>query len=148
LNFDLSVWSNRLKKILIMGLPGAGKTTLAEKLLKSLPDAVWFNADEQRKIFNDWDFSSEGRIRQAHRMSELAELSGKTYVIADFIAALEEQRDIFKADVVIWMNTIQSCKFEDTNKAFQPPVTYDIRFDSFDSVNVEIVQALISKLER
>ena len=126
-----------------MGLSGAGKTTLAERLVKNLPDAVWFNADEQRKLHNDWDFSRAGRIRQASRMRQLAEHSSKTYVIADFIAALEEQREIFHPDVLIWMNTIPSCEFEDTNKAFQPPAIYDVRFDSFGEVNLDRVLALI-----
>jgi adenylylsulfate kinase len=54
-------------KILLFGLPGSGKSTLAEQLAKLL-NGVWLNADEIRKEYNDWDFSMEGRIRQANRM--------------------------------------------------------------------------------
>ena len=53
-------------KILIMGLPGSGKTYLAERL-QPLIDAAWYNADVVRKMANDWDFSSKGRIRQSMR---------------------------------------------------------------------------------
>ena len=63
-------------KVLIMGLPGSGKTTLAEKLLAELHKngpAEWINADDVRKEFNDWDFSAEGRMRQARRMRVLAD---------------------------------------------------------------------------
>jgi adenylylsulfate kinase len=59
-------------KILIMGLPGAGKTWLAERLQKHLNDCAWYNADEVRKMANDWEFSEEARIRQARRMRNLA----------------------------------------------------------------------------
>ena len=61
-----------MKKILIMGLPGSGKTTLASKLIPLL-NAKWVNNDEIRKDANDWDFSEEGRIRQAKRMADQSE---------------------------------------------------------------------------
>ena len=60
-----------MKIILIMGLPGAGKTTLAEELAPKL-NAKRLNADEVRKEANDWDFSEEGRKRQAKRMADFA----------------------------------------------------------------------------
>ena len=53
-------------KILIMGLPGSGKTYLAERL-QPLLEAAWYNADKVREMANDWDFSPEGRIRQSMR---------------------------------------------------------------------------------
>ena len=134
-----------MKKILIMGLSGSGKSTLAAQLVSVLPDAVWFNADEQRELHSDWDFSPEGRLRQARRMADLASKATHTYVIADFIAALEAQRDIFNPNLVIWMDTIQSCQFADTNKAFQPPSHYDLRFDSFDGIELETVLSLLTK---
>ena len=43
-----------------MGLPGAGKTTLADALAKKIK-AKRLNADEVRTEANDWDFSEEGR---------------------------------------------------------------------------------------
>ena len=87
------------KRILIMGLPGSGKTTLALELMRRLaPDAVHLNADAIRKINNDWDFSAEGRIRQAKRMRTLADGIVRNYAIADFVAPLEEMRRIYNAD--------------------------------------------------
>jgi nicotinamide riboside kinase len=131
-----------MKKILIMGLPGAGKTTLATALKHYLEDfkhdgygvtVEWFNADEIRKKFNDWDFSETGRIRQSIRMSELAEQSAADWVICDFVAPLVEMRNNFKADWTIWMDTIDHGRFEDTNRAFIPPQLYDFRVTKQDA---------------
>lgn len=113
-----------------MGLPGAGKTYFAERLkvyLESQEKVKWFNADEIRKQFNDWDFSREGRIRQSLRMAELAEKSEADYVICDFVAPLPEMRHNFKADWTIWIDTIDSSRYEDTNRAFTPPDFYNFR---------------------
>ena len=133
------------QRILIMGLPGAGKTYLAQALKQHLeshsvlfhPSAEtvhssqarveWFNADDVRKRFNDWDFSQEGRIRQSHRMRELADKSQCDFVIVDFVAPLTEMRHNFKADWIIWMDTIEAGRYEDTNRMFVPPEFYDFR---------------------
>ena len=119
------------QRILIMGLPGAGKTTLAEQLQQALWEAgrtcSWFNADRVRSHYNDWDFSPEGRIRQAHRMRKMANDSTNDYVIADFVAPLVEMREIFEGDWVIWMDTIDDGRFDDTNKVFEIPEIYDFR---------------------
>lgn len=105
-----------------MGLPGSGKTTLAVDLVNMLmPYAEWFNAGEVRSMHNDWDFSSEGRIRQSVRMRELAEQSNAKVVVCDFVAPLKEMREIFNPDVLIWMDTILEGRFEDTNSIFSKP---------------------------
>lgn len=119
------------QRILIMGLPGSGKTTLAEKLLQLLEDSgktvTWFNADEVRKQFDDWDFSEQGRIRQSKRMYDLAETCGTNYALCDFVAPLIEMRHNFKADWTIWMDTIREGRYADTNKMFIEPEIYDFR---------------------
>lgn len=121
-----------MQKILIMGLPGSGKTYLAQFVLEHLQNAGcrvgWLNADDVRQKFNDWDFSHEGRIRQSKRMRQMAEeMVDMDYVICDFVAPLVEMRNNFKADWTIWMDTIEKGRFEDTNKAFIPPEVYDFR---------------------
>ena len=119
------------RKVLIMGLPGSGKTTLAAELIKRLElrgkSVSWFNADQIREKFNDWDFSHEGRLRQAHRMRELADAAETDYVLVDFVAPLPKMREIFNADVTIWLANIQTGRFEDTNRIFTPPEKYDIQ---------------------
>ena len=115
-----------MKIILIMGLPGAGKTTLANELAK-LIKAKRLNADEIRKAANDWDFSEEGRTRQSKRMSDAA-LKMKTEgnnVIADFICPTPEARKLFPADYIVWVDTIKKGRFEDTNQMFVKPEKYD-----------------------
>lgn len=139
-------------RILIMGLPGSGKTYFAERLKKYIedfgtlknvsakrlaqleiaplelnPTVKWFNADDVRRKYNDWDFSKEGRVRQSLRMLEFSLNSNTDYVICDFVAPLVEMRNNFKADWTIWMDTIDAGRFEDTNKAFVPPDVYDFR---------------------
>ena len=110
-------------KILVMGLPGAGKTWLSERLQKHL-ECAWYNADAVRKMANDWDFSPEGRVRQANRMRNIADYEkshGRT-VICDFVCPTRQTRIDFKADITIWVDTIESGRFEDTNKMFEAPI--------------------------
>ena len=115
-------------KILIMGLPGSGKTTLA-KILAPMFNAVWLNADKVRKESDDWDFSDEGRKRQSLRMWTYAEeaIEKNRNVVADFICPTEQTRADFDADYTIWMDTIKESIFEDTNKMFEAPTKYDFR---------------------
>ena len=132
------------KRILVMGLPGSGKTYLAQHILEYLQDAYivnenelapfnkvkvgWLNADDVRKKYNDWDFSHEGRIRQSMRMRELADsMTDMDYVICDFIAPLVEMRNNFAADCTIWIDTIKAGRYEDTNAAFVPPRAVEFR---------------------
>ena len=111
-----------------MGLPGSGKTTLAQKLVPMF-NAVLLNADEVRKEANDWDFSKDGRTRQSLRMRSLAEtaVGDNRTVVADFICPTEKTREHFGADYVIWMDTIKEGRFEDTNKMFEAPSKYDFK---------------------
>ena len=119
-----------------MGLPGAGKTTLAATLAPMI-NAKRLNADEVRKAANDWDFSPEGRTRQAKRMAEFALKLKKegNYVVADFICPTPEARKLFPADFIIWVDTIKKGRFDDTNKMFVKPEKYDFHVTSQDAKN-------------
>ena len=149
-------------KILVCGLPGSGKTWLAERLIRHIKNCAWYNADFVRKFSNDWDFSIEGRIRQANRMKTFAdfEKGNGRWGICDFVAPTEKAREAFASDYVIWMDTIkegrivssklselkninnlpfdanllsQSKEFEDTNKVFETPSIIDTRITHFMS---------------
>ena len=115
-------------KILIMGLPGSGKTTLASKLVP-LIKAKWLNNDKVRKEANDWDFSEEARKRQAKRMADFAERYKQDghHVVADFICPTPEARKLFNPDYIVWVNTINKGKYDDTNKMFVKPKKFDFQ---------------------
>ena len=147
-------------KILVCGLPGSGKTWLAERLVRNIDNCAWYNADFVRKYANDWDFEVEGRIRQANRMKTFAdfEKSQGRWVVCDFVAPSEKARQAFGADYLIWLDTFkegrvvsskleelknikdlpfdaktlaQSKKFNDTNKMFEKPLKVDLHITKF-----------------
>ena len=117
-----------------MGLPGAGKTTLANELAK-LIETKRLNADEIRRAANDWDFSEEGRKRQSKRMSDAAlKLKNEgNNVIADFICPTPEARKIFPSDYIVWVDTIKEGRFEDTNQMFVKPENFDFHVTTQDA---------------
>jgi len=133
-------------KILIMGLPGSGKTYLAQRL-QPLLNSAWFNADKVREMANDWDFSPEGRERQSLRMKSLAdyESENKRIVICDFICPTSETRKMFDPDIVIWLDTIKEGRFEDTNKLFEKPENIDFRVTEWNDKNHINIAADIKK---
>ena len=133
-------------KILIMGLPGSGKTYLAERMQPILK-AAWYNADKVREMANDWDFSPEGRIRQSLRMKNLADyekIHGRI-VICDFVCPTGETKKNFDPDITIWMNTIESGRYEDTNKMFEKPANVDFKVTEMNNTNHETISKEILK---
>jgi adenylylsulfate kinase len=127
-------------RILVMGLPGSGKSTFAKKLVEDIKAVgrrvEWFNADKIRETFNDWDFSDDGRLRQAERMAEFAlnaEEMGNI-VVADFVCPTHKLRSVFKPDIIVWMDTITSGRYEDTNKIFEAPRHYDYHITELDAM--------------
>ena len=108
--------------ILVMGLPGAGKTYLAKRLKAKL-SCAYYKADDVRRLSNDFDFSLKGRLLQAERMRKLAvvELEKSSIVICDFICPTRRTREIFKPDMLIWLDTVKKSQYNDTNEMFEPP---------------------------
>ena len=148
-------------KILICGLPGSGKTTLAEPLAELL-GAVWINADQVRTKYDDWDFTPEGRIRQAQRMRYLSDgvvMAGKV-AVTDFVAPTEKARKAFDADYVIWMDTVNKSKsvngpaaegstFEQTDKMFEKPTDCDYHVaDWFEDTHAQLLPIIKNYMER
>tara|TARA_B100000886_G_scaffold169474_1_gene116040 strand:- start:2527 stop:2937 length:411 start_codon:yes stop_codon:yes gene_type:complete len=123
-------------KVLVMGLPGSGKTYFTKRLAP-LINAAWFNADKVRKMANDWDFSDEGRDRQSKRMRTFAdfEKSQGRFVVCDFVCPTNATRDNFDADIIIWMDTIKKGRFEDTNNIFQKPEKVDFHIKKWNEHN-------------
>jgi len=134
-------------KILVMGLSGSGKTTLAKSLVDVLLEykaVVRLNADIVRETANDWDFSEEGRTRQAHRLKNIADRSTSDIVVCDFIAPLPESREIFNADYTIWMNTVKHSKYRDTDDVFNSPTNTNIIITRFDYNAKSIANSILS----
>jgi adenylylsulfate kinase len=137
-------------KILIMGLPGSGKTTLA-KPFAELIGGVWINADQIRERYDDWDFSIDGRIRQAQRMKHLAdgiEMAGKI-AVADFVCPTEKARQEFGADYTVWMDTIKEGRYADTNAVFETPTHVDYHVEQwFKDTHAELMKVITNYIAR
>ena len=137
-------------KILIFGLPGSGKTTLATPFAE-LIGGVHLNADVIRERYKDWDFSPEGRIRQAQRMRHLADgvVMGGKIAVADFVCPTDRARQEFDPDFTVWMDTINEGRFEDTNKMFETPVkcSYHVKqwFNDTHAQLLEVVKRYMEK---
>lgn len=135
-------------KILIMGLPGSGKSWLADWMAKEL-EYAWYNADYVRKMANDWDFSDEGRLRQAKRMRTFADFENDNGrdVICDFVCPTPETRAQFDADIVIWMDTIEKGRFADTNAIFVPPAEGEYDYHITEKMSLKDTKKFIEDFE-
>ena len=162
-------------KILVCGLPGSGKTWLSERLSENISNCAWYNADILRKSSNDWDFSLEGRNRQANRMKTFAdfEVSNGRWVRCDFVAPTKKSRKTFNSDYVIWLDTVKegrvvsakkeelkgardlpfdvdtlskSKEFEDTNNVFDAPRNIDKHITEF--LNDEEIKNIAEDLKK
>ena len=136
-------------KILIFGLPGSGKSTLAEPFAK-LVGGIWLNADAVRKEYDDWDFTPEGRMRQAQRMKFLADgvVKAGKIAIADFVCPTEAARAEFNPDFTVWMDTIKAGRFEDTNKMFEKPASFDYHVaEWFSDTHLQLMQVVTSYMK-
>ena len=129
-----------------MGLPGSGKTYLAKRM-QPLLNAAWYNADIVRDMANDWDFSPQGRIRQSLRMRNLANFEKEhgRIVICDFVCPTKETKENFDPDITIWMNTIKSGRYEDTNKMFEEPTNVSFKITEMNDNNHKIISKQILK---
>jgi len=135
-------------KILVFGLPGSGKSTLAEPLA-AMVDGVWINADKVREEYNDWDFTEEGRMRQAMRMKFLSDgvVKAGKIAVTDFVCPFQKARDSFNPDYTIYMNTIKEGRFEDTNLIFEKPTEVDYEVTAFvENVHDEVGQFILTGL--
>jgi len=76
------------------GQPGAGKTTLANTL-KNCIDAVHIDGDDIRALFDNKDYSKEGRIKNLTLANNIVRfLDSKGFnVIASFVSPYQEIRD-------------------------------------------------------
>ncbi len=131
-------------KILIFGLPGSGKTTLA-KPFADLIGGIHLNADAIREEYDDWDFSPEGRMRQALRMKYLSDgiVKAGKIAVADFVCPTEKARKEFGADFTVWMDTIKEGRFEDTNKMFETPLNYNYHVSEwFTDTHVQLLEVV------
>ena len=137
-------------KILIFGLPGSGKSTLAKPFCE-LIGGVHINADVIRTSYNDWDFSVEGRMRQAQRMKHLSDgvvMAGKI-AVADFVCPTEAARVEFNADYTVWMDTIKEGRFEDTNKIFETPTYVDYHVNKwFEDTHKQLSEVITNYMNR
>ena len=98
-------------------------------------------------VLDEWDFSPEGRIRQSLRMKSLADFEKKhgRIVICDFVCPTRETKQNFDPDITIWMNTIESGRYEDTNKMFEEPLEADYRITEMNDENHKIISEEILK---
>lgn len=137
-----------MKTILVFGLPGTGKTRFAAKIKERLGDkAIHFNADEFRKTYNDWDFSDEGRRRQAERMRNAALNAwqeGKVAIL-DFVCPKKEYRDLIPADIVVWMNRTPVRDFPDTTAIFEEPEWHEYNETIKDGEDSLMVAEMIAE---
>ena len=124
-----------------MGLPGSGKTTIAKTIVDRLltnSTVLWLNADVLRRKYNDWDFTNDGRLRQAQRCYNFAEDSNCDYVVCDFVAPMPASRGIYAPDYTLWMNTVTQSRYADTNKLFLDPTKWDYKITQFDNMEEHI----------
>ena len=114
---------------------GRGPAINEVELIKHIKNCAWYNADIVRKYANDWDFGIAGRTRQAKRMSDeaLKLKSEGNNVIADFICPTPAARSLFPADYIVWVDTIQKGRFDDTNQMFVKPEKYNFHVTSQDA---------------
>jgi len=136
--------TDRSIRVLVMGLPGSGKTELAKRLHEALPNSAYLNSMEIRKQEKDIDFKLDGIERHAYRMVEYAREHREEYVILDMVCPKPHHREIINSDFVIYVATKDKSDIEAANEIFEPPRFYDIKVRKIDD---ETISDILEKLQ-
>jgi adenylylsulfate kinase len=127
--------------VLVIGLPGSGKTALAEQLSKRT-NSVHLNGDDVRsELSSDLGFSHEDRLEQARRIGSMARILARQGfdVVVDFVCPTNETRLSFgHADHILWVDRIDKSKYEDTNSMWENPSSYTLRIKHGLSIEDEV----------
>lgn len=124
-------------RILICGLPGHGKSTLAANLSRRLHIPFYDGEAIRRSLGLGWPGDSAERVQQAHRMRALTTpiLAAGGHVICSFVCPTVAARREFCADYIICVNRPDAppMSYTDTNAIWWPPLNADLMLQAGDA---------------
>lgn len=130
-------------RILVMGLPGSSKKSIAKKLTEIFDNCSLLNSTEQRILAKDVDYSESGQMRHCYRMLSLIRKAKSNVTVIDMACPLPKMREILNPDIIVWVSDKQTCQYEDLNKIYIPPKFYDIECKNDDD---ETIRAIVNKI--
>lgn len=142
-----------MKIIWLTGQPGSGKTTIALQFLKYYQDWFHIDGDDIRELFNNKDYSEQGRRKNIELAQQLAQYlySKEKNVIVSLVSPYRDQREYFKQKIGKDLIEIYLHTTEDRGKNmfkinYEPPIENYIYLDTTNKTPEESFEILNSKI--
>ena len=140
----------KIKAIWMTGQPGSGKTTLANLLLKEIPNSYNVDGDDLRNLFQNKDYSREGRfanIRLGMSISGYL-ISKGLFPIVSLVSPYRELREEFKSkyDVLeVYLHTTEIRGREDYHvQDYEPPQDNFLDMDTTNKTEKESADEILN----